>query len=276
MWRRGGTDLAVARRFERSRGEGVELALASLREMFNRRRAPRDCKLDFAAEAHGLGVCVAELHVALAEAFGQEAADGATWAQDMGAQLDRVAAGHLDTHRVRGVYDRLRSADDLGMAIRIHGDLHLGQVLRLARDWLVLDFEGEPDRPVAERRRPSSPLRDVAGMTRSFHYVAGMALRELGTIDGEVRLLADAWAERAVNTFLGGYASVDDVHRFLPQARTSRDALLSVFEMDKAVYEVAYDLAHRPDLADLPVRAVERLLDGDDELPDREPPSVFD
>jgi maltokinase len=270
IWRKGRTDLAVVRRFERSRGDGVELALASLREMFTRRVPPRDCKLDFADEARSLGQSVAELHVALGEAFGAEPADGSMWVDDMQAQLDRVASGHLDTHRIAAVYDRLRTAEDLGMAIRIHGDLHLGQVLRLARYWMVLDFEGEPDRPVAERRRPSSPLRDVAGMTRSFHYAAGMALRECEYIDSELRLLADAWATRSVNSFLGGYSTVDDVHRLLPQARSSRDALLSVFEMDKAVYEVAYELAHRPDLVDLPVRAVEALLDGEEELP--EPP----
>jgi maltokinase len=239
--------------------------------MFNRRRPPRDCKLDFAKEAARLGQDVALLHVALAEAFGAAPADGGAWADDMSAQLHRVADGHLDTGRIEAVYQRLRGADDLGSAIRIHGDLHLGQVLRLARTWMVLDFEGEPARPVEERRRPSSPLRDVAGMTRSFHYAAGLALRETGTPDDELRLLADAWAERAINTFLSGYADVDEVHRLLPQARTSRDALLSVFEMDKAVYEVAYELSHRPDLVDLPVRAVERLLEFDDELPEFPP-----
>ena len=263
VWRRDGTDLAVVRRYERSRGDGIELATASLREVFNRRRPPRDCKLDFADEAHLLGRDVASLHVALAEAFGSGDADGAAWAEDMVAQLDRVAAGHLDTSRIRAVYRRLETAEDLGAAIRIHGDLHLGQVLRLARHWMVLDFEGEPARPLEERRRPSSPLRDVAGMTRSFHYAAGLALRETELPDDELRLLADSWAERSVNAFLSGYAAVDDVHRLLPRSRASRDALLSVFEMDKAVYEVAYELAHRPDLVDLPVRAVERLLEGE-------------
>lgn len=270
-WRRGGTDFAVVRRYERTRGDGVELATDSLREVFNLRRPPRDCKLDFAGEARLLGHDTARLHVALAEAFGAGPADGAAWAADMAAQLHRVADGHLDTSRIERVYRRLDGADDLGAAIRIHGDLHLGQVLRLGRSWMVLDFEGEPDRPVEERRRPSSPLRDVAGMTRSFHYAAGLALRETGLPDDELRLLADAWAERSVNAFLSGYASVDEVHRLLPQVRASRDALLSVFEMDKAVYEVAYELAHRPDLVDLPVRAVERLLDGEDELPGHGP-----
>ena len=271
VWRRNGTDFAVVRRYERSRGDGVELATASLREMFNRRRPPRDCKLDFAEEAHRLGRDIAQLHVALAEAFGAAPADGATWATDMAAQLHRVSDGHLDTSRIEAVYQRLRAADDLGAAIRIHGDLRLSRVLRLARSWMVLDFEGEPARPVEERRRPSSPLRDVAGMTRSFHQVAAIALRDTGVPDDELRLLADAWAERAVNTFLSGYADLDEVHRLLPQARASRDALLSVFEMDKAVYEVAYELAHRPDLVDLPIRAVERLLEFDDELPEFQP-----
>ncbi|MGB3412637.1 MAG: hypothetical protein WBA45_15750 [Microthrixaceae bacterium] len=267
VWRRNRTDLAVVRRYERTRGEGFELASASLREMLNRKRPPRECKLDFAKDAHLLGVNIAQLHVALAEAFGSEPARGDDWARDMSAQLHRVADGRLDTARIEAVYDRMRTAEDLGSAIRIHGDLHLAQVLRLQRSWIVLDFEGEPARPVEERRHASSPLRDVAGMTRSFQYVAAMTLREIGGEDSEYRVLADAWTVRNVNTFLAGYAEVDQAHRLLPQRRSSRDALLSVFELDKAVYEVAYELAHRPDLAELPIRAVERLLDGEVELP---------
>lgn len=267
IWRRNGTDLVVVRRYERSRGNGFELATASLREMFNRRRPPRDCKLDFTKDAHRLGAEIASLHVALAEAFGAEEADGAQWAADMTAQLHRVSRGHLDAARIERVYERLAVSEDLGSAIRIHGDLHLGQVLRLQRSWMVLDFEGEPARPVEERRRPSSPLRDVAGMTRSFHYAAGMALREHPTPDGELKVLANSWAVRNLNSFLAGYADVDDAHRLLPHSRSSRDALLSVFELDKAVYEVAYELAYRPALADLPIQAVERLLSGDDTLP---------
>jgi maltokinase len=265
VWRRGDTDLAVLRRYERARGDGVSLTMDSLREVLNRRRPPRDCRLDFAEEARCLGRDVAELHVALAETFGVEPADGAAWALDMSAQAGRVAAGVLDTARIEAVYRRLRSADDLGSAIRIHGDLHLGQVLRLGDRWMVLDFEGEPARPVEERRRPSSPLKDVAGMTRSFHYAAGLALREWPVPDDEVRVLAEAWAVRSVNSFLSGYASFDEAHRLLPATRSARDGLLSMFELDKAVYEVAYELSHRPDLVDLPIRAVEELLGEDDQ-----------
>jgi predicted trehalose synthase len=108
-------------------------------------------------------------------------------------------------------------------------------------------------------------------MTRSFQYAAAMALRTHGEADHELRVLADAWTVRNVNTFLAGYADVDAAHRLLPQSRPSRDALLSVFELDKAVYEVAYELAHRPELVDLPVQAVERLLNGEDQLPATEP-----
>lgn len=268
IWRRNHTDLAVVRRFERSRGDGFELAMSSLREVFNLRRPPRDCKLDFAEDARKLGRNIAQLHVALAEAFGSEQADGEAWAQDMSAQLLRVGASRLDEQRIDAIYDRLRNATDLGTAIRIHGDLHLAQVLRLQRGWMVLDFEGEPERPIEERRRPSSPLRDVAGMTRSFQYAAAMALRQHDEPDRELRVLADAWTVRNVNSFLAGYADLDEAHRLLPQARSSRDALLSVFELDKAVYEVAYEMAHRPELVELPIQAVEALLGGDGEPDD--------
>ncbi|MGI9577590.1 MAG: maltokinase N-terminal cap-like domain-containing protein [Microthrixaceae bacterium] len=263
VWRRGSTDLAVLRRLERTRGTGRDLAVDSLRELVNSRLAPRDGKLDFAQEAEDLGAEVASMHVALAEAFGTQAADGAEIARDMVAQLHRVTEGQLDTARIESNYERLSTAEDLGAAIRVHGALRLGKCLRIRRSWLLVDFEGESGRSPQERRRPSSPLRDVAGMTRSFHRVASEALGEVEVPDEELRVLADAWAERNLNAFLSGYASVDEVHRLLPGTRASRDALLSVFELDRAVYEVAHDLSHRPALADRPTQAVERLLADD-------------
>lgn len=263
VWRKGRADLAVLRRLERSRGEGRELALDSLREVFNLRRPPRDCRLDFSSDAEDLGAEVARLHVALAEAFGAHPADGSAWADDMIAQLHRITDGQLDTARIEEVYRRLGAADDLGMAIRVHGDLRLAKTLRVRRSWMLFDFEGEAARLVAERRRPSSPLRDVAGMTRAFHQVASTALSEVERPDDELRLLADAWAERNLNAFLTGYADEDEVHRLLPRSRASRDALLSVFELDAAVHEVAYELSHHPEVADRPTAAVQRLLDED-------------
>ncbi len=264
VWRRSGTDLAVVRRMERSRGSGRELALDSLREVFNLRGQPRDCKLDFVDDADALGAEVARMHVALSEAFGAEEADGSELAGDMAAHLHHATEGRLDTASIEATYRRLATAEDLGASIRVHGDLRLGKALRIQRSWILLDFEGEAGRTLVERRRPSSPLRDVAGMTRSFHHVAAAALREVEAPDDELRLLADSWAERNLNAFLSGYASVDEVHRLLPGTRASRDALLSVFELDRAVYEVAYEVAHRPELVDQPVRAVEKLLDDGD------------
>lgn len=262
VWRKGGTDLAVVRPYRTSRGVGQDLAMDSLREVFNRQRPPRECKLDFVQDSRELGSEVAELHVALASAFGSEDARGARWATDMVSNLHRVTGTRLDTARIESVYRRLEMAEDLGAAIRIHGDLHLGQVLRLKKSWMILDFEGEPSRPIEERRHASSPLRDVAGLTRSFHYAAGLALREVEEPDANTRLLAESWTARNVNAFLSGYAEIDDVHRLLPRQRSSRDSLLTVFELDKAVYEVAYEQAHRPELVEMPFEAVETLLEG--------------
>jgi maltokinase len=186
----------------------------------------------------------------------------------------------VEMSRIEATYQRLVHGTDLGARIRVHGDLHLAQVLRTRRGWVVIDFEGEPTHPIEDRRRPSSPLRDVAGMVRSFHYAGELALVEelerlhpegrddQDEVDGprpidpperELMVLAEAWEERAINGFLHGYTSVDEVHRLLPSERLSRDALLTVYELDKAVYEVAYEMAHRPELASIPRAAVDRL-----------------
>jgi maltokinase len=260
VWRRGGADLAVVRRFRHARGVGAELAKDSLRELFNLQRPPRECKLDFAPSALDLGRSIASMHVALAEAFGVEDPVGAAWAADMIANLRRVSGPRLDTAKIESVYRRLEMAEDLGASIRIHGDLHLGQVLRLKREWLILDFEGRPDLPIEERRHTLSPLRDVAAMVRSFHDVAAEALREVTVPDAGTRVLAESWTARSVNSFLSGYAEVDEGHRLLPATRASRDALLRVFELDIAVVGLAYEQAHHPELVDLPFATVEKLL----------------
>ena len=272
VWADGATDLGVLRTFERSSGSGAALAATSIEQLLDEGRDPRVAKADFAADSRLLGATVARMHVALAEAFGTEPADGELWARQMSAQLGRVGEGRLDAVRLAVMFDRLAAAQDLGQAVRIHGDLHLEQVLKLKKRWLVLDFEGEPGRPMAERRLTSSPLRDVAGMTRSYQYAAALALRERAQgrkgVSADDRLLVTMWVERNMNAFLSGYASVDEVHRLLPQSRQSRDALLSVFELDKAVYELAYELAHRPELADVPAAAVSQMLDSDPPLPE--------
>jgi maltokinase len=160
----------------------------------------------------------------------------------------------LDPIAGRGeeVRERLRlisHAGPIGRVIRTHGDYHLGQVLWSDNDWVVLDFEGEPARSLAERRRKRSPLRDVAGMLRSFAYVAS-------TVEG----VPDGWEERARAEFLDGYFEYVDPS-IVPPAGEGRDRLLEVFELEKAVYELRYELNHRPDWIAIPVAGIARLLE---------------
>jgi maltokinase len=255
-WRRGGRDLAVAREFLPGGADGWHLALVSLRDLYDRRLPPAECGGDFAFEAGRLGQATAELHVALAEAFGTEPGAPGDWLRAIAAGTDSVDP--VFTEEVRS---RLRLAADPGRQIRIHGDLHLGQVLRTDAGWFMLDFEGEPRIPVADRRRPSSPLRDVAGMLRSFHYASRAALRERHEpADEELQELAQAWEDRNAGAYLGAYLGVGEVDALLSSDEPSLLAVLSAFELAKAVYEVGYERAHRPDWEHIPAEAVERLL----------------
>jgi maltokinase len=140
--------------------------------------------------------------------------------------------------------------------IRTHGDLHLGQTMLSPRGWVVLDFEGEPARPLPERRLKRSPLRDVAGMLRSFSYVTAGAKLLRG-----VEAPAD-WEDRARARFLTGYHSGVD-HSLLPPGQQATEQLLAVFELEKAVYELRYELNNRPDWAAIPVAGILRLLDSE-------------
>ena len=155
------------------------------------------------------------------------------------------------------VRDRLRLLSHLGAGgrlIRHHGDLHLGQTLLADAGWIVLDFEGEPARPLRERRRKRSPLRDVAGMLRSFSYAASAA--EISAASGPRRL----GRARRRTAFLEGYfAAVDP--SLLPPGRAATEQLLSIFELEKAVYELRYELDNRPDWVHIPVAGILRLLE---------------
>jgi trehalose synthase-fused probable maltokinase len=141
-----------------------------------------------------------------------------------------------------------------GRVIRTHGDLHLGQTMLSDRGWVILDFEGEPARPLPERRLKRSPLRDVAGMLRSFSYaVAGARLlRGVET--------PEDWEGRARERFLAGYHETVDA-TLLPPGQQATDQLLSVFELEKAVYELRYELNNRPDWVSIPVAGILRLLE---------------
>ncbi|WP_046732729.1 maltokinase N-terminal cap-like domain-containing protein [Streptomyces humi] len=202
---------------------------------------------DFATEAHELGRATADVHLALARAFPAAGRDdhGRT-AQAMTARLE-AAAHAVPALRpfvpgLRGAFDALAGCAGGPPAQRIHGDLHLGQVLRADREWFVIDFEGEPSRPLAERRGIQSPVRDVAGMLRSFDYAARQR-----------RPWRPEWASHCREAYCAGYA-----------ARAGWDprekhALLRAHETDRAVYEVVYEARHRPAWLPVPMAAIERL-----------------
>jgi trehalose synthase-fused probable maltokinase len=141
-----------------------------------------------------------------------------------------------------------------GRLIRTHGDYHLGQTLLTPRGWVVLDFEGEPARTLPERRQKRSPLRDVAGMMRSFAYVASAARIQRGIEPPE------DWEERARSTFLDSYLQHVEPS-LLPPGEQAIHKLLSVFELEKAVYELSYEIDNRPDWVAIPVAGIRRLLD---------------
>ena len=255
-----GADLAVARAFLTGATDGWHLALTSLRVLFHDHLAAAASGGDFGPDAARLGSLTAELHLALAAAGGVESVDPTAWLPDLRAQLDRAAV-HVPFDAIAGRYDELA---DLGVAvpaIRIHGDLHLGQVLRADAGWFVIDFEGEPARPVAERDVPASPLRDVAGMLRSFHYAAEVAQRERAEEEPDESLAEHAadWERRARTRFLDAYRAVSGIEALLPDEPVA-GAVLRALELDKAVYEVAYEVANRPTWRDIPLGAIHRLL----------------
>ncbi|MFN2627445.1 MAG: phosphotransferase [Gaiellaceae bacterium] len=155
---------------------------------------------------------------------------------------------------VREQLRMLTHAGSVGKLIRTHGDFHLGQTLWHAGDWVILDFEGEPARPLSERRRKRSPLRDVAGMLRSFAYAISAAelLRGIEAPQG--------WEDRAREQFLAGYRETVDLG-LLPSSIEAINRLLAVFELEKAVYELRYELDNRPQWVRIPVAGIQRLIE---------------
>jgi maltose alpha-D-glucosyltransferase/alpha-amylase len=168
------------------------------------------------------------------------------------------------------ILKRFRSIMELkisAMRIRCHGDYHLGQVLYTGRDFVIIDFEGEPARPVSERRIKRSPLRDVAGMLRSFHYAAYTALfvqEESGLIRAQNRssLLywVQFWHTWVSVFFLKAYLQVAERGHFLPASREELRVLLDVYLLEKAIYELGYELNNRPDWVRIPLRGIQEVL----------------
>jgi maltokinase len=134
--------------------------------------------------------------------------------------------------------------------------------MRTDSGWYVLDFEGEPARLLAERTAPASPLKDVSAMLRSFDYAARYALTErMATEPANLEDLADGWEAHNRQAFLEGYRDVDGITNLLPGPEAA-PAVLIAYELDKALYELDYERAHRPEWVPLPLGAINRLVDG--------------
>ncbi|MGI5416282.1 maltokinase N-terminal cap-like domain-containing protein [Actinomadura luteofluorescens] len=267
--------LALLSEFLRTATDGWQLALTSVRDWFAQPTTPGTAPAfttedagaaggDFAAEAERLGAATAEVHRDLAAAFGVTQAPPELVRRivfAMHEQLDQVSAAVPQLRpyapAIREVFDRVAAEAAPLTFQRVHGDYHLGQVLRTDSGWTLLDFEGEPARTPAERRAPAHPLRDVAGMLRSFEYAARFLLAREGDLPPQaadaLELRAQAWAERNRAAFCAGYAAAGGPD---PAAYAT---LVRAFEFDKAVYEIRYEARNRPSWLPVPLRSLARL-----------------
>jgi maltokinase len=220
----------------------------------------------------GLGAATAQMHTALAS----DAGDPAFSPEDPSVEalslltatidedIERIFLRLPDDERLgpiagRGedVRERLAARSQVGMGgkhIRIHGDYHLGQTLYAPRGWVILDFEGEPARPLPERRQKRSPLRDVASMLRSFAYVTSAVEIQRGTAAPK------EFEQQARERFLASYLEAVD-STLLPAGDSAIANLLAIFELEKAIYELRYELDNRPDWVTIPVAGIARLLE---------------
>jgi maltose alpha-D-glucosyltransferase/alpha-amylase len=246
----------------------------------------------FLSLARQLGIRTAEMHRALAERghddpdFAPEpisTTDVTEWrreleasAADMFSKLERERANLPATSQElakrlfaqrEGLFRQIRVLipDQVqAQKTRVHGDFHLGQVLAARNDYFIVDFEGEPARPLADRRRKSSPLRDVAGMIRSFDYASFTAVRQLAEARpaamARMTQLAEAWRQRAVDGFRAAYRKAIRGCAAYPASKPQARTMLAFFMLEKAVYEVSYELANRPSWVDIPLKAVLSIL----------------
>lgn len=259
----------------------LELSLSSLDE----EGAEDEARGTFAM-ASLLGKRTAEMHIALASGedpdFAPVPFEGEYKSHALEtacAQLDEALV-MLERHMgdLRGaaralalrVLEKKKRASDLleasfaasgGEVLRIHGDYHLGQVLFTGDDFFIIDFEGEPARSLPERRRKQSPLKDIAGMVRSFHYAANFALRELDDKEKDVASSrAKAWYRTVCELFVSSYRKTTREASFLPKGDGAFEAILKAFLVEKAAYEICYELNNRPDWVEIPLEGIASIL----------------
>jgi maltokinase len=260
-----GFTLGVLQRFYPDSETGWEVAVKSVAEAYRLpHRELSTLERDFSSDSSRLGALTADLHIAFArsmETVTEDEADLAQTSVRMRTHLQEAAHEVRSLQRYRPAIEEVYNAVDATemhlQLQRIHGDYHLNQVLHIgAHEWLVIDFEGEPVRNLEERRRLATPLRDVAGMCRSFDYVASHPL--LGRRDAnDLEQRAMAWSRRNKDAFLEGYRARALPAGLLPDGY---ELLLLACEMDKAVYEVAYEARYRPEWLPIPFLGIQRLL----------------
>jgi maltokinase len=276
--------IALLQEFLHNATDGWALALGSLRDLYadaEEKAAQNETELLEAVRAQGasftpdaarIGRVTAEMHVALSSPVlqGGLAPHPVTsdivnsWADDMSRELNLLLNSEnpqviplREQHpRLLAYINTLRNMENGGLAIRIHGDYHLGQLLRTDAGWTVIDYEGEPARSIAQRRTHSSPLRDIAGMLRSFDYAAAAALAErIPPTNPQWDTLyayGHIWSQENRRAFWDAYtAYMKDYPHILPK---DAQAIVRVFEIYKAIYEASYELGHRPQWASIPLR----------------------